>query len=45
MSRDYTVPLWLLKLGALLNVYFLAASARRSHRAGELLNAQRRRAT
>jgi hypothetical protein len=23
MSRDYTVPLWLLKLGALLNVYFL----------------------
>jgi len=24
-SRDYTVPLWLLKLGALLNVYFLLA--------------------
>ena len=23
MSRDYTVPLWLLKLGAPLNVYFL----------------------
>jgi len=23
MSRDYTVPLWLLKLGAALNVYFL----------------------
>jgi len=23
MNRDYTVPLWLLKLGALLNVYFL----------------------
>jgi hypothetical protein len=23
MSRDYTVPLWLLKLGALLDVYFL----------------------
>jgi hypothetical protein len=23
MNRDYTVPLWLLKLGAPLNVYFL----------------------
>jgi hypothetical protein len=26
MSRDYTVPLWLLKLGGLLNLYFLVSS-------------------